>query len=145
MFYTLLYAYRLLSWLFKDCCPFRLQRTIQAVERNIAAELPTIEDLYQSRVRKREAIIALDPSHPGHKLFNLLHWFAKNQLTQSQLLSQSSDSVERSEVAPTLSLNKGYQPCSASTSCIFQIPILLLTYCQCTELPCTIFIFIFKS
>ena len=31
----------------------RLQRTIRAAEKIIAADLPTIEDLYQSRVRKR--------------------------------------------------------------------------------------------
>ncbi|XP_048106307.1 uncharacterized protein LOC125299187 isoform X3 [Alosa alosa] len=49
----------------------RLQRTIRA-ERIIGADLPSIQDLYRSRVRKRAAKISADPSHPGHKLFNLL-------------------------------------------------------------------------
>src|SRR4029434_6701638 len=34
--------------------------------------LPTIQDLYTSRVRKRAGKITADPSHPGHKLFKLL-------------------------------------------------------------------------
>src|SRR4029434_7514866 len=36
------------------------------------ANLPTIQDLYTSRVRKRAGKITADPSHPGHKLFKLL-------------------------------------------------------------------------
>ncbi|KAK3554523.1 hypothetical protein QTP70_024429 [Hemibagrus guttatus] len=50
----------------------RLQRTVQTAERIIGAPLPTLQELYTSRVRKRALKITLDPSHPGHILFDLL-------------------------------------------------------------------------
>ncbi|XDV45489.1 hypothetical protein PO909_013579, partial [Leuciscus waleckii] len=50
----------------------RLQRTIRAAQIIIGADLPFIQDLHRSRFRKRVVKINADPSHPGHKLFNLL-------------------------------------------------------------------------
>ncbi|XP_060793488.1 uncharacterized protein LOC132896569 [Neoarius graeffei] len=50
----------------------RLQRTIRSAEKIIGVNLPSIQDLYLSRVRKRAGNISADPSHPGHKLFKLL-------------------------------------------------------------------------
>ncbi|KAK3548208.1 hypothetical protein QTP70_005177 [Hemibagrus guttatus] len=49
-----------------------LQRTVWTAERIIGAPLPTLQELYTSRVRKRALKITLDPSHPGHLLFDLL-------------------------------------------------------------------------
>lgn len=54
----------------QDRC--RLQRTVRAAERIIGAPLPSIQDLYLSRTRKRAGKIITDPSHPGHRLFDLL-------------------------------------------------------------------------
>uniref|UniRef100_A0A669CDW9 Reverse transcriptase domain-containing protein n=1 Tax=Oreochromis niloticus TaxID=8128 RepID=A0A669CDW9_ORENI len=54
----------------QDRC--RLQRTVRAAERIIDAPLPSIQDLYLSRTRKRAGKIITDPSHPGHRLFELL-------------------------------------------------------------------------
>ncbi|KAK3534906.1 hypothetical protein QTP70_001992 [Hemibagrus guttatus] len=50
----------------------RLQRMVWTAERTIGAPLPTLQELYTSRVRKRALKITLDPSHPGHLLFDLL-------------------------------------------------------------------------
>ncbi|KAK3564663.1 hypothetical protein QTP86_024528, partial [Hemibagrus guttatus] len=50
----------------------RLQTTVRTAERIIGAPLPTLQELYTSRVRKRAQKITLDPSHPGHLLFDLL-------------------------------------------------------------------------
>src|SRR4029434_4484774 len=50
----------------------RLKRTVRSAGKIIGANLPTIQDLYTSRVRKRAGKITADPSHPGHKLFKLL-------------------------------------------------------------------------
>ncbi|KAK3542697.1 hypothetical protein QTP86_034725 [Hemibagrus guttatus] len=50
----------------------RLQRTVWTAEWIIGAPLPTLQELYTSRVRKRALKITLDPSHPGHILFDLL-------------------------------------------------------------------------
>uniref|UniRef100_A0A8C2CQ77 Reverse transcriptase domain-containing protein n=1 Tax=Cyprinus carpio TaxID=7962 RepID=A0A8C2CQ77_CYPCA len=50
----------------------RLQRTVRTAERIIGAPLPTLQELYTSRVRKRAQKITLDPSHPSYPLFELL-------------------------------------------------------------------------
>ncbi len=50
----------------------RLQRTVRTAERIIGVHLPSLQDLYYSRVKKRGGNIITDPSHPGHDLFALL-------------------------------------------------------------------------
>ncbi|XP_058046601.1 uncharacterized protein LOC131202067 [Ahaetulla prasina] len=50
----------------------RLQRIIRTAEETIATNLPSIEDLYTARIKKRAVKIFTDPSHPGHKLFQPL-------------------------------------------------------------------------
>uniref|UniRef100_A0A8C5GZH2 Reverse transcriptase domain-containing protein n=1 Tax=Gouania willdenowi TaxID=441366 RepID=A0A8C5GZH2_GOUWI len=50
----------------------RLQRIIRTAEKIIGVDLPSIQDLYLSRVRKRAGSITADPSHPAHNLFKLL-------------------------------------------------------------------------
>ncbi|XP_058031699.1 protein ripply2 isoform X1 [Ahaetulla prasina] len=50
----------------------RLQRIIRTAEKIIATNLPSIEDLYTARIKKRAVKIFTDPAHPGHKLFQLL-------------------------------------------------------------------------
>ncbi|KAI2657495.1 putative RNA-directed DNA polymerase from transposon BS [Labeo rohita] len=46
----------------------RLQRTVRTAERIIGVHLPNLQDLYNSRVKKRAENIIKDPSHPGHNL-----------------------------------------------------------------------------
>ncbi|KAL0153878.1 hypothetical protein M9458_050799 [Cirrhinus mrigala] len=50
----------------------RLQRSVRTAERIIGVPLPTLRELYTSRVRKRAQKITLDPSHPCYPLFELL-------------------------------------------------------------------------
>ncbi len=50
----------------------RLQWTVRKAERIIGALLPSLQELYTSRVRKRAKKVTLDPSHPAHSLFELL-------------------------------------------------------------------------
>ncbi|XP_076866468.1 uncharacterized protein LOC143517634 [Brachyhypopomus gauderio] len=50
----------------------RLQRTVWTAEKVIGASLPSIQDLYCSRTRKRAEKIITDSSHPGHHMFQLL-------------------------------------------------------------------------
>ncbi len=47
----------------------RLRRTVHTAERIIGAPLPTLQELYTPRVRKRAQKITLDPAHPSHLLF----------------------------------------------------------------------------
>ncbi len=49
----------------------RLWRVVRTAERIIGTTLPTLQELYSSRVSKRAGKITLDPSHP-HFLFELL-------------------------------------------------------------------------
>ena len=50
----------------------RLQRIIRSSEKVIGCNLPSLQDLYASRIRRRAGKIVADPSHPGHKLFETL-------------------------------------------------------------------------
>uniref|UniRef100_A0A9J7ZPZ6 Reverse transcriptase domain-containing protein n=1 Tax=Cyprinus carpio carpio TaxID=630221 RepID=A0A9J7ZPZ6_CYPCA len=50
----------------------RLQRMVRTAERIIGTPLPTLQELYTSRVRKRAQKITLDPSHPSYPIFELL-------------------------------------------------------------------------
>ncbi len=50
----------------------RLQRVVWTTERIIGTALPTLQELYLSRVSKRSGKIILDPSHPAQSLFELL-------------------------------------------------------------------------
>ncbi len=50
----------------------RLWRVVWTAERIIGTTLPTLQELYLSRVSKRAGKITLDPSHPAHSLFELL-------------------------------------------------------------------------
>uniref|UniRef100_A0A673LUN5 Reverse transcriptase domain-containing protein n=1 Tax=Sinocyclocheilus rhinocerous TaxID=307959 RepID=A0A673LUN5_9TELE len=50
----------------------RLQRVVRTAERIIGTTLPSLQELYLSRVSKRAGKITLDPSHPAHSLFELL-------------------------------------------------------------------------
>ncbi len=50
----------------------RLQRVVRTAERIIGTTLPTLQELYSSRMSKRAGKITLDPSHPAHSLFELL-------------------------------------------------------------------------
>ncbi len=50
----------------------RLRRVVRTAEWIIGTTLPTLQELYSSRVSKRAGKITLDPSHPAHSLFELL-------------------------------------------------------------------------
>ncbi len=50
----------------------RLRRVVRTAEQIVGTTLPTLQELYLSRVSKRAGKITLDPSHPAHSLFELL-------------------------------------------------------------------------
>ncbi len=50
----------------------RLWRVVRTAEWIIGTTLPTLQELYLSRMSKRAGKITLDPSHPAHSLFELL-------------------------------------------------------------------------
>ncbi|KAK3508871.1 hypothetical protein QTP70_011009 [Hemibagrus guttatus] len=75
----------------------RLQRTVRTAKRIIGAPLPTLQELYTSRVRKRAQKTTLDPSHPGHLLFELLpsrrRYRAANTRTGTRTVSSPKQST----------------------------------------------------
>ncbi len=62
----------------------RLQRVVRTAERIIGTTLPTLQELYLSRVSKRAGKITLDPSHPAHSLFELLTIWSTLQSSENQ-------------------------------------------------------------
>ncbi|KAK3545135.1 hypothetical protein QTP70_001418 [Hemibagrus guttatus] len=50
----------------------KLQRVIHSAEKVIGFGLPSLQELYVSRSRRRAAKIAAEPSHPGNELFRSL-------------------------------------------------------------------------
>ncbi|KAK3516192.1 hypothetical protein QTP70_005691 [Hemibagrus guttatus] len=50
----------------------KLQRVIHSAEKVIGCSLPSLQELYVSRSRRRAAKITADPSHPGNELFQSL-------------------------------------------------------------------------
>ncbi|KAK3545591.1 hypothetical protein QTP70_008132 [Hemibagrus guttatus] len=50
----------------------KLQHVIHSAEKAIGCSLPSLQELYVSRSRRRAAKIAADPSHPGNELFRSL-------------------------------------------------------------------------
>ncbi|KAK0154999.1 putative RNA-directed DNA polymerase from transposon BS [Merluccius polli] len=50
----------------------RVQRVIRSAEKVIGCNLPSLQALYTSRTLRRAGKIVVDPSHPGHKLFETL-------------------------------------------------------------------------
>ncbi len=50
----------------------KLRRVVRTAERIIGKTLPTLQELYSSRVSKKAGKIRLDPSHPAHSFFELL-------------------------------------------------------------------------
>ncbi len=49
----------------------RLRRVVRTAERIIGKTLPTLQELYSSRVSEKAGKITLHPSHPAHSLFEL--------------------------------------------------------------------------
>ncbi len=66
----------------------RLQGMVRTAERIIDAPLPTLQELYTSRVRKRAQKITLDPSHPSHPLFEILPALQSPNYQDSQAQEQ---------------------------------------------------------
>ncbi|KAM7374814.1 hypothetical protein PAMP_007451 [Pampus punctatissimus] len=53
-------------------CKNTLQRIVRAAERIIGAPLPSLQDIYSTRLARKALSIVGDPTHPNHQLFSLL-------------------------------------------------------------------------
>ncbi len=111
----------------------RLQRLVRTVEGIIGTTLPTLQELYSSRVSKRAGKMTLDPSHPAHSLFELLLSTLQssehqNDQTQEQFLPSGNPSHEH------LILNMEH----TTLLYITYLPhILIFSFQICTYQTCT--------
>ncbi len=73
----------------------RLWRVVRTAERIIGTTLPTLQELYSSRVSKRAGKITLDPLHPAYYIWSTLQSSEhQNDQTQEQFLPACNPSHE---------------------------------------------------
>ncbi len=63
---------KVLTVIVSVACSVSVFTKLTATSVIIGAPLPSLQELYTSRVRKRAKKVTLDPSHPAHSLFVLL-------------------------------------------------------------------------
>ncbi len=53
-------------------CRKSLQRIVRAAEKIVGVSLPSLQDIYSTRLTRKALFIAGDPTHPTHSFFSLL-------------------------------------------------------------------------
>ncbi len=53
-------------------CRKSLQRIVRAAEKIVGVSLPSLQDIYSTRLTRKALSIAGDPTHPSHSFFSLL-------------------------------------------------------------------------
>ncbi len=53
-------------------CRKTLQRIVRAAEKIVGVSLPSLQDIYSTRLTRKALSIAGDPTHPTHSFFSLL-------------------------------------------------------------------------
>ncbi len=53
-------------------CRKTLQRIVRAAEKIVSVSLPSLQDIYSTRLTRKALCIAGDPTHPTHSFFSLL-------------------------------------------------------------------------
>ncbi len=53
-------------------CRKLLQRIVRAAEKIVGVSLPSLQDIYSTRLTRKALSIAGDPTHPTHSFFSLL-------------------------------------------------------------------------
>ncbi len=53
-------------------CRKSLQRIVRAAEKIVGVSLPSLQDIYSTRLTRKALCIAGDPTHPTHNFFSLL-------------------------------------------------------------------------
>ncbi|KAK3510058.1 hypothetical protein QTP70_026788, partial [Hemibagrus guttatus] len=87
----------------------KLQRVIHSAEKVIGCSLPSLQELYFSRSRRRAAKIAADPSHPGNELFRVVE-------------------ARLRKVVEICEQQYGFMPRKSTTDAIFALRILMEKY-----------------
>ncbi len=83
----------------------RLRRVVRTAERIIGTTLPTLQELYLSRVSKRAGKITLDPSHPAHSLFELLPSGRRYRALSTRTTRHRNSFFPKQSISWTLDIN----------------------------------------
>ncbi len=94
----------------------RLRSVVRTADRIIGTTLPTLQELYLSRVSKRAGKIILDPSHPAHSLFELLPSGRRYRALSTRTTRHRKDSIPPLTVLHSNSLVNIHSWTSLSTS-----------------------------
>ncbi len=89
--------------------PQKTTRVVRTAERIIGITLPTLQELYSSRVSKRTDKITLDPSHPAHSLFELLPSGRRYRALSTRTTRHRNSFFLKHSISWTLDIKRGTQ------------------------------------
>ncbi len=86
-----------------SCCK-SLQRIVRAAEKIVGVSLPSLQDIYSTRLTRKALCIAGDPTHPTHSFFSLLPSGRRLRSLQASRLKDSfiHQPVRKLNSLPTL-------------------------------------------
>ncbi len=87
--------------------PQKTTRVVRTAERIIGTTLPTLQELYSSRVSKRTGKITLDPSHPAHSLFELLPSGRRYRALSTRTTRHRNSFFLKHSISWTLDIKRG--------------------------------------
>ncbi len=108
----------------------RLRRVVRTAEWIIGTTLPTLQELYLSRVSKRAGKITLDPSHPAHSLFELLPSGWRYRALRTRTTRHRNSFFPQATISWTIDNNYG-------THTIFTHTLIYLTHILSLHFNCT--------
>ncbi len=112
----------------------RLRRVVRTAERIISTTLPTLQELYLSRVSKRAGKITLDPSHPAHSLFELLPSGRRYRALSTRTARHRNSFFPKQSISRTLDIKHGTHN---TIYIIYSSHILIFSFQICTYQTCT--------
>ncbi len=121
-------------------CRKSLQRIVRAAEKIVGVSLPSLQDIYSTRLTRKALCIAGDPTHPTHNFFSLLPSGRRLQSLQART-NRLKDSFIHQAVRKLNSLPSLSRP----NSCIFvYVYIYIYIYLICTYLYFCILLLVFS-
>ncbi len=109
-----------------------LRRVDRTAERIIGTTLPTLQELYLSRVSKRAGKITLDPSHPAHSLFELLPSGRRYRVPSTRTIILRNSFFPQSNPSHEHLILNVERLCLYSTLCVLSICMCILHIVFCT-------------
>ncbi len=94
-------------WMKRIWCICLTQRVVRTAERIICTTLPTLQELYLSRVSKKAGKITLDHSHPAHSSLNCYRLVDATELWAPERPDTETISSLRQSISWTRDIKRG--------------------------------------